>query len=389
MRQTDGVLESILTPLTSDEFLHHYWERKFLHIERESPEYFKGIFSIEMFEDALNRNPPSISWISNKQGSRTQLTPNRGYNYSDVDRAIESFSDGSTVILDALHKHVPSLQNLCSRLEGALIARVQANCYLTPANSQGFKAHYDTHDVLILQVEGSKMWRVGEEAFAKPLLAHTDKPNSRATLDKAHEFELRQGDLLYIPRGVVHEAYCTDKTSLHVTLGVVTHTWFDLLATVLGKVADEQPMLRESLPIDFHHRTSTDLESEFRKRMQAVVGSTELSEAIGDFVAGCLDATKAKPRGKLTSIVRLGQDFASRRVTGVTPLGDITLDSKSLSVRTAVSEIVLPLFTRTAVEHCLAAIETPIYEIETGGLDEDEMEILIKKLAEEQAIIVR
>jgi len=34
------------------------------------------------------------------------------------------------------------------------------NCYLTPADSQGFSPHFDDIDAFILQLEGKKRWRV-------------------------------------------------------------------------------------------------------------------------------------------------------------------------------------------------------------------------------------
>jgi ribosomal protein L16 Arg81 hydroxylase len=43
----------------------------------------------------------------------------------------------------------------------------------------------------------------------------------------SEEFELRAGDTLSLPRGLVHEAISTDETSLHVTVGVLSWTWFD------------------------------------------------------------------------------------------------------------------------------------------------------------------
>ena len=35
---------------------------------------------------------------------------------------------------------------------------MQINAYITPPENQGFAAHYDTHDVFVLQVSGSKRW---------------------------------------------------------------------------------------------------------------------------------------------------------------------------------------------------------------------------------------
>jgi ribosomal protein L16 Arg81 hydroxylase len=44
---------------------------------------------------------------------------------------------------------------------------VQTNIYLTPASNQGFRTHYDNHDVMVVQVEGEKLWRF-YNSFAIP-----------------------------------------------------------------------------------------------------------------------------------------------------------------------------------------------------------------------------
>ena len=41
----------------------------------------------------------------------------------------------------------------------AFLHPVQCNIYLTPPGAQDFPLHYDTHNILILQVQGEKLWR--------------------------------------------------------------------------------------------------------------------------------------------------------------------------------------------------------------------------------------
>jgi hypothetical protein len=61
------------------------------------------------------------------------------------------------------------------------------------------------------------------------------------------EFLLAPGDCIYIPRGFLHDAHTSDKSSFHVTLSIETVTWRDLIAEVL--VAD--PQFRKTLPRHF------------------------------------------------------------------------------------------------------------------------------------------
>ena len=39
---------------------------------------------------------------------------------------------------------------------------VQINAYITPPQNRGFAAHYDVHDVFVLQIAGRKTWRIHE-----------------------------------------------------------------------------------------------------------------------------------------------------------------------------------------------------------------------------------
>lgn len=47
-----------------------------------------------------------------------------------------------------------------SKLQEYFGCFVGANAYLTPPNSQGFAPHYDDIEAFVLQIEGSKNWKV-------------------------------------------------------------------------------------------------------------------------------------------------------------------------------------------------------------------------------------
>ena len=92
---------------------------------------------------------------------------------------------------------------------------------------KGFAPHWDDVDVFVLQLEGSKRWRV----FAPPteeqeLPRHSSKDFGGPAALKRAGYEaacldvvLERGDVLYLPRGFVHEAISSaEEASLHLTL---------------------------------------------------------------------------------------------------------------------------------------------------------------------------
>jgi JmjC domain len=130
---------------------------------------------------------------------------------------------------------------------------VQVNAYVTPASSTGFSAHYDVHDVFVLQIAGTKRWHVHAPVHHDPL--RTQPWNDRAAAVRARATEeplldevLHPGDALYLPRGYLHSATAQGEVSAHLTVGVHVVTRHALLETLLAGLADD-PELRGSLPL--------------------------------------------------------------------------------------------------------------------------------------------
>lgn len=151
-------------------------------------------------------------------------------------------------MLNAADRGVPPLGDFCRGLAHELgLPSVQTNLYLTPPNAQGFAAHYDRHCVLVLQVHGEKRWRLYGMGAELPV-DRADKLFPRVT-DPGRveqEFVMKAGDLLYIPRGLIHEAVTSEAASLHITLGLHPCFAFDLIAQLREK-ARRIPALRRGL----------------------------------------------------------------------------------------------------------------------------------------------
>ena len=61
--------------------------------------------------------------------------------------------------------HQPCFE-LCSCLQEHFGFPVGCSAYLTPPNTQGFPPHYDDVEIIVLQVEGTKRWRLYERPDA-------------------------------------------------------------------------------------------------------------------------------------------------------------------------------------------------------------------------------
>jgi ribosomal protein L16 Arg81 hydroxylase len=187
------------------------------------------------------------------------------------DRLVRLFADGSTLVLQALHRTWPPVLEFCQRLAAELGHPVQANAYVTPPQNQGFSAHYDVHDVFVLQIEGEKQWRIHSPVLVSPL---RDQPWNDRRADVAERAEeqplietvLKPGDCLYLPRGYLHAATALGGISTHLTLGVHVWTRFALAQQIVEQamrtIADD-PVIRTSLALGVDVSDPSEMRPDF------------------------------------------------------------------------------------------------------------------------------
>jgi lysine-specific demethylase/histidyl-hydroxylase NO66 len=158
------------------------------------------------------------------------------------------------------HEHKASISHFISEMEGLLGCFCGANSYWTPASSQGFAPHYDDVDVFLLQLEGEKRWRLYAPPRDEDELARISSEDYFQSELPAptHDFVLKPGDMLYMPRGTVHQGVVIDtkQHSLHITFSAYQlHTYADFMKVLMERhlecLARSDLQFRRGLPPDW------------------------------------------------------------------------------------------------------------------------------------------
>jgi hypothetical protein len=170
------------------------------------------------------------------------------YGSVDPGKVYSLFHGGATVVLQAMQRYWAPLARFIRDLEVTLTLPAQANAYITPPGSRGLAVHYDTHDVFVLQVYGSKKWQIFDPVIESPLPSQHSIEGETTT--PVLETELEPGDTLYIPRGWRHAATAQAAASAHMTIGVLNYSWYDVLQEVLLQAQDEVAF-RETVPVGY------------------------------------------------------------------------------------------------------------------------------------------
>lgn len=248
----------------ADKFAAAYWGRQPLLSragELAGPDGFLDLLSPGAVDELLSRRGLRTPFLRVAQQGAVRPTGDftgsggAGAEVADQvidDKVMRLYADGATLVLQGLHRIWPPLIDFARRLGAELRQPLQVNAYLTPAGNKGFATHYDTHDVFVLQVDGTKRWRIHEPVLPDPLERQAwggrkDEVTATAEGPAALDIVLAPGDALYLPRGWLHSAQAQGERSLHLTIGVRALTRFALVEELLGLAVQDQ-RLRATLP---------------------------------------------------------------------------------------------------------------------------------------------
>jgi lysine-specific demethylase/histidyl-hydroxylase NO66 len=287
----------LLAPLTVGTFLDTVWGQTHHHVSRNCPGYYDTLLDGSASVDELvscfraDLSLVSLARGNDKKNAYLYRLAEGGFDAAGIGR---DFADGYTIVLESVHRYVRAIASLLHTMEIELNFTTQANAYITPPGSQGFVAHYDDHDVLILQIRGSKVWHLYDGADVAPHEMRRQEPVATAGLPPPTDVRMAIGDVLYLPRGRVHAAESTAEVSVHLTVGLHAPTLLTLVTRALDSLSHSDDRVHTQLPPRYLH------DPEARARLGALV--RDIAQAIEEpsVIAESLDSLQ-------DDLVRRGQ----------------------------------------------------------------------------------
>jgi ribosomal protein L16 Arg81 hydroxylase len=395
------------TGLTVEDFARDYWTRR--PLLRSAAE-----LGGEGFADLLDES--AVDELVSRRGLRTpflrmakdgtviqpaRFTRSGGAGASIADQAaddkiLDLLADGATLVLQALHRTWPPLVTFSAQLSEELGHPTQINAYITPPQNQGFAAHYDTHNVFVLQVAGRKRWRIHEPVVEDPL---ADQPwesvranvAARAAEAPLIDTELAPGDALYLPRGYLHSAVAQGELTIHLTVGIHPITRTNIVTGLL-RAAKADPRLRASLPAGVDLADPDVLAPHLHATVDVLVellrnGGDDLAAATAASIGATLSAdTRPEPIAPLAQAAAAGSltPSTSLRLRGWLRTTLTTADGK-VTLRAADKQVTMPGNTESAVKWVLTGAEfTPV---QLPGLNSTEQMVLARHLLRDAIVV--
>ena len=138
------------------------------------------------------------------------------------------FRRGATVTWHDVNQMHGGVRRLVAMLSARFSTDSGAAVFVTPAGQQGFDRHHDPVDLFVIQLVGSKAWRVwAPRANSAPTVGHYARDElMEPPLITA---SLQQGDVLYMPFNTPHVAVAEDSMSVHISVMIEPRGWSRVL----------------------------------------------------------------------------------------------------------------------------------------------------------------
>ncbi|MEV6946773.1 cupin domain-containing protein [Streptomyces sp. NPDC051172] len=241
----------------------------------------------------------------------------------------QRLAEGASLVIDQIdHLHEP-IGDLAAELEGWLRAPVQVNLYASWTATEGFGTHWDDHDVIVVQVEGAKRWRLFGPTRHMPLHRDVADPEPPPD-DPVAELVMRPGDALYLPRGWWHAVTADQDThSLHLTYGITPpHTG----SRLLDWLADEL-LASETFRVDLPLHAGQAAQAQFLAVLGKEVATALEDPHLLDRYAAAQDAAdigRLRPSLPHLATVPADAGLRVRLTTGRARATAVTVDGEDL-----------------------------------------------------------
>jgi len=209
--------------------------------------------AIALEEDFLDAQRGSTD---NRKGWKvSEVSQPTGSSFDDARMTlpqVKTALESGTVIFNNIGAHIPKLAGSTLACTDALSLPGALNMYVTKRGMRtSAPPHTDRQDVLVVQMEGEKRWRVFSpptdgnvnptaDPFARgkgddslPLHTLLEGKEGRLGTELLMDVITREGDILFIPAGFPHTTDTVEETedtadydtSIHLTFNIDTHVW--------------------------------------------------------------------------------------------------------------------------------------------------------------------
>lgn len=270
-----STLADLVAPLSETAFLERLRTRTIAHQPVSGPHRFANLPGWPALLGLLQSG--ALGPADFRVRARDELVPEVFYvahGKARPDAVTALLDKGASVIFRHLERHFPALEALC----GDIARRTGESCFADaivqtgPGGALGF--HIDVEDMVVVQLECAKRWRIHDERIVHPV----DTPAVAPLPGGAPLFDhvLQPGDTLLVPSGFTH--HCDNvsgpsglERTVHLSFCLMPETGYHAVRALLPALADD-PLFRAPLTRTADPAARAALEAQLRRRLAEKLG---------------------------------------------------------------------------------------------------------------------
>lgn len=371
--------DHLISPTEAVRFFRTHWERSHLRLHRGQPEYYADILTAADIDTLFRSGRLPAAQIKAVQENANRTPQQSGEGFADMAELLKQYAQGATLVIDGAHQMIPPLNLFCAGLEAELQFPVQANIYITPPQARGLRPHFDTHDVIVMQIAGQKEWHLyGFTAQAHPTAEDAHCNRTDVEREAEESLTLHAGDLLYLPRGLIHDAVTGAGPSIHVALGLKPDLRLDLLRA-LAERAQRRAFFRQALPTGLSDADeAAALGPALKRELLALVEELDVEDLLAERRRAFVGGQLAEREGLFLDLLdpaRLTPETVLRRRSTVSV--DVAREGDRIVARFGAQEVSVPRFMEAALRVIVSG--TPFAPRDLPGLLDDEGRMVLTR----------
>lgn len=220
---------TLLAGLSPEQFISEYWQKKPLLIRQAIPNMQPLLSRSELF--ALATQEEVQSRLVSQQKGQWSLK-----NGPFTKKTLPAITQRQwSVLIQNVDQHNDDVRHLLNQFRFLPDARLDDLMISYATEGGGVGPHFDSYDVFLLQVQGQREWRIGQQDDLTIIEGLPLK--ILKTFNPEQVLVLEPGDMLYLPPKYAHDGIALNECMTY-SIGFRAPSEQELAAQLLPKIAD-------------------------------------------------------------------------------------------------------------------------------------------------------